>query len=163
MSREGRLPLFTWWWKLWLLFGFSLVLIDFFSCHISCNIVSLKSSASHGLGRSRWQKVGSVYLILTILPPSLHHVWWLAQLTRGRCGPLISNHRGRHDRFHPQLRPSTATWWAPDIETELVQYHFMRFFGIWWILFVCICLLGITFHPFILMALSDRRAWGIYP
>ena len=78
-------------------------------------------------------------------------MWWLAQLTRGRCGPLISNHRGRHDRFHPQLRPSTATWWAPDIETELVQYHFMRFFGIWWILFVCICFLGITFHPFILL------------
>ena len=69
-QKEGWLPLFTWWWKLWLLFGFSVVLIDFFRCHISCNIVSLKSSASHGLSRRLWQKVGSVYLILTILPPS---------------------------------------------------------------------------------------------
>ena len=146
MSKEGRLPLFTWWWKLWLLFGLSLVLIDFFSCHISCNIVSLKSSASHGLGRSRWQKVGSVYLILTILPPSAHSA-------QGRCGPLISNHRGRHDRFHPQLRPSTATWWAPDIETELVQYHFMRFFGIWW--FVCLYLLSWCYVSSI--HLTDRR------
>ena len=130
---------------------------DFFRCYISCNIVILKSSASHG----RWDKKWALFIWFWQSPGSPSCVR-MAPGYSGRCGPLISNHRGRHERslwrherYHPQLLcyvPSAPGPWHGN-RISLVPFHEILVSSGIWMLFICFdfWFLGISLHLFIFL------------
>ena len=157
MSKRGLIEVFTW-WKLWLLFGFRAVLWWLFPL---LYFLQYRQPKKFRFPRTLRQKVGSVYLILTI-PGSPSCVARAGPADSGRCGPLISNHRGRHERslwrherYHPQLLcyvPSAPGPWHGN-RISLVPFHEILVSSGIWMLFICFdfWFLGISLHLFIFL------------